>query len=98
MLTPLFRSQLHDTTLDLRPVVSKVRGFIYIHAPVGVFSNLEIFVQTGQQHDIWLHDCMLICVESVLDNTTNSRILQKGSKTEQFSCWHEYIYRDHVQW
>ena len=34
---------------------------------------------------------MLICVESVLDNTTNPRILQKGPKTVQFSCWHEYI-------
>ena len=27
---------------------------------------------------------LLICIESVLDNTTNPRILQKGSKTEQF--------------
>ena len=31
-------------------------------------------------HDIWLHDCMLICVESVFDNTTNPRILQKGEQ------------------
>ena len=34
---------------------------------------------------------MLICVESVLDNTTNPRILQKGSKTEQFHAGNKCI-------
>ena len=35
-------------------------GFIHtVACNYGLFSDLEIFVPTGQQHDIWLHDCIV---------------------------------------
>ena len=79
MLSPLlsFLKLYNNTTLDLRFVVSKVRGFIYIQW----LATVDVLRYLYQQVSNMIFGYMIICVETVLDNTTN----QFQDRT--VSCW-----------